>query len=413
MYKRYSLFRRRYGSRYSARPRYGYRRVTGRYGTYYARQGVATRSFRSKFGSRSNKFKSSVPFNPTKAIRKTRLAYVQHVSTVDSGPLQVPNGVTPASADTLQAMQYRKFDLSTWSPLDPILQNYMQTYQQFRMTHAWIEMIPKWNVVPDLSGNTIGEVIVVPLHNMEEIYRSGQANVAFGGSFGAMVETDVDYWMQIPGARRFKFEKPGEVARMRIPLTIFTYVCDNANLGADVGSTTTIRPTRVPWLNVMDVEAVSTPTVNTTRHYGFFIGFYGWHTTATNAEFNFKFRQYVRVEFKRQVAYPLSAIGKAKRLEALKRAFGDDTQVEVAETDDEAHVEDPWEDDEKASQVSTTGVKRGMTNMHLDAAVAISTLGGSTAQPPAPKQARVPSVGMSAPFSHSKMVASSSSQVPR
>lgn len=361
---------------YKAKYRRGYKKTTKSPKRRYIRTGASRKSVKPKYSTfkRKRAVSSTVPLDPMKAIAATRSAYVRHVSQVDSGPLIVPTGVISGVSDTLQAVQYRQFNLQAWSPLDPIVQNYMACYQEFRTSHVWVELTPKWNTVPDVKGNQIGEIIVVPLHNQEEIYRSGQANVGFGGTFPAVTELDVDQWLQIPGAKRFRFDKPGMMARIKIPLTVFDYVLDNAMIGDGSSSAgATVHVKKAPWLNVMDAQNVTIPVVNSTRHYGYFLGFFGWSTVPENAEFAFKFRQYIHYEFRRQVAFPVSSFGTRR-----KAIYGSE---EKKEDEEPLHVEEPWdEEDEKTSQMSTTAVKRQFTNMSLEAAHTLSAMG-----PPAPR----------------------------
>lgn len=309
---------------------------------------------------------ATLPLDPFKAnAYLMRRQYAHYLSHVDS-LVKVPSGVLMTGTNAVQAIQYRNYRLDTYNTLDVAINKFTNLYQYYRMSHVWIELKPKWNMTPSAVGIQMGEVVIVPLHRPEEIYRSGQQNVAFGGTFAAPTVLNYEQWLLVPGAKKFSFTKPGSVARMKIPLYTFTDDLENPNIGTPGSLSAEIHSHKAQWHPVMSTGAIS-PILSSLRHYGFAVMFYGWDTSLTSAEFNFEMRQFLELEFKTLNVYPATGFGHS---------------VEEKKEDDEPlHVEEPWEDeDEKNSQMSTTAVKRQFTNMHLEAAHTLTGMG-----PPAPR----------------------------
>jgi hypothetical protein len=309
-------------------------------------------AFKRKFAKRrSYSKKRSLSVNPFKAnaalIKRQYSHYMSHVES----SFQVPNGVTMTASNLIQAMQYRYYRLDTYNTLDIEINKFTSLYQYYRLKHVWIEIKPKWNMITDQAGNQMGEVLIVPLHRPEEIYRSGQSNVGFGGTFSGAFPQNWEQWLMVPGAKKFSFNKPGSLARMKIPLTSFDYQIENPDIaGFTSVFSGEIRPRKATWLPVMSSGATTIPALSSIRHYGFAVFFYGWDTTIANAQFNFNMRQFLELEFKTLNIWPQAGIGSEVPL----------------------HVEEPWEEEEDAKSQSsvqsvrpTPTLKRGFTNMNL------------------------------------------------
>jgi len=278
-----------------------------------------------------------------------RRQYAHYIAQSNTGPFTVPQGVTVTFGSAVQAMQFRTYRLDTFASLDTVINKFNSLYQYYRMRHVWVELTPKWNEVTNFTGNQCGEVAIIPLHKPEEIYRSGQSNVGFGGTFPAVFEPDIERWMTLPGAKRFKVIK-GQPVRMKISLTTFDLALDNPNIGT-AGFTMEAATRKARWLPVMDIAGASSPTLSSLKHYGFVILFYGWDTSAANTEFDFVFRQWLDIEYKTLNVWPiLGDYGSEKKDEEV------------------LHVEEPWEDDDSKSQSSQAPahpLKRAFTNMAL------------------------------------------------
>jgi len=280
-----------------------------------------------------------------------RRQYAHYIAQSNTGPFTVPQGVTVTFGDAIQAVQFRAYRLDTFASLDTVINKFNSLYQYYRMRHVWIELTPKWNEVPNYTGNQCGEVAIIPLHKPEEIYRSGQSNVGFGGTFPLVFEPDIERWMTVPGAKRYKVVK-GQPVRMKIPLTTFGLTLDNPNIGT-AGFTMEAVGQRARWLPVMDIAGASGPTLSSTKHFGFMVVFYGWDTSADNTQFDFVFRQWLDIEYKTLNVWPI-----------LGDYGADKKDAEIL------HAEEPWEEeDEKKSESSQVAphqpLKRAFTNMNL------------------------------------------------
>jgi len=326
--------KRRYSAKkrsYSKKPRYGRYRKT----------------YRKKATASSNPFRA--------AAATMRRQYAHYIAQSNTGPFTVPQGVTVTFGDQVQAMQFRNYRLDTFASLDTVINKFNSLYQFYRMRHVWVELTPKWNDVPNYLGNQCGEVAIIPLHKPEEIYRSGQSNVGFGGTFPLVFEPDIERWMTVPGAKRFKVVK-GQPVRMKIPLTVFDLVLDNPNIGT-AGFTMEAAPRKARWLPVMDIAGASGPTLSSTKHFGFAIMFYGWDTSADNTQFDFVFRQWLDIEYKTLNVWPiLGDYGSEKK----------DSEI--------LHVEEPWEEEETKEEVPPQEpvLKRAFTNLNLSSPMTIN-----------------------------------------
>lgn len=331
-------------------PRYAKKRTYRRKRSYSTKKRSYFKRTRYAKYRKTYRKKAVLSRNPFKATSSVmRRQYAHYIAQSNAGPLKVPQGVTLTLGNEVQSIQFRSFRLDTFELLDNVLNKFNSLYQYYRMKHVWVELTPKWNIVPDITGNQCGEIAIIPLHKPEEIYRSGQANVGFGGTFPILFEFDIERWMTVPGARRFKVVK-GQPARMKIPLTSFDYVIDSPSIGSSTGFSSESRSVKARWLPVMDIGGVATPTVSSVRHYGFAIMFYGWDTSAANVEFDFVLRQWLEVEYKSLNVWPvLAGIGTERKDEEL------------------GHVEEPWEEEDSKSQSSHAepALKRAFTNMNL------------------------------------------------
>lgn len=339
-------------------PRYAKKRSYRRKRSYSTKKRSYSKKPRYRKYRKTYRKKATTSSNPFKATAATmRRQYARYIAQSNAGPLHVPQGVALTFGNAVQSMQFRNYRLDTFSSLDLVINKFNSLYQYYRMKHVWVELTPKWNTVPDFVGNQCGEVAIIPLHKPEEIYRSGQSNVAFGGSFPSVFEPDIERWMTVPGAKRFKVVK-GQPVRMKIPLTNFGYILDNPNIGSSLFASEVVSQ-KARWIPVMDIAGTSSPSVSSVRHFGFAIMFYGWDTSAASSQFDFVFRQWLEIEYKSLNVWPiLGDYGKEKK-----------------DDDDLLHAEEPWEDDDEKSQSSQAPpvqpLKRAFTNMNLDAGRAV------------------------------------------
>jgi len=282
--------------RYSAKYSKGAKKVTGKYGTYYKKAPFkrSTTTVRRSYESSNN------TYNPMVNIKNCITNYAKYCSQLTVGTeLGIPGGTTSTAQNNVQMCQFRYFQLSTYMNADPIVSQYAHLHRRYRMPYAWVEITPMFN--QSYNGN-MGEVVIVPLKDQETILRSGQTNVAVGGTFGTEMIRNTDWWKQINGARSYRFEKPGVVARMCIPLYSFKEEVDNPALGfVPATKTTEAESQRAIWRTTSTFDQGST-NASAQRHYGFIVLWAGWDTSATQA-YQFRMRQFVQFEFKEYNVY--------------------------------------------------------------------------------------------------------------
>ena len=333
-------------------PRYAKKRTYRRKRSYSTKKRYTGKPVSRKYRVKSYRRKKALPANPFKAnAYLMRRQYAHYLSHVDS-LVKVPSGVLMTGTNGIQAIQYRYYRLDTYNTLDVAINKFTNLYQYYRMKHVWIELKPKWNMTPSAVGIQMGEVVIVPLKRPEEIYRCGQQNVAFGGTFAAPTVLNYEQWLLVPGAKKFSFTKPGSVARMKVPLYTFTDDLENPNIGTPASLTAEIHSHKAQWHPVMSTGAIS-PILSSLRHYGFAVMFYGWDTSLVSAEFNFEMRQFLELEFKTLNVYPATGFGLSDQPPEMQ--------------DEPLHVEEPWEEEDSKSQSSHAepALKRAFTNMNL------------------------------------------------
>jgi len=302
----------------------GYRRYKRR-GTYSKKRRFIKRKSYSK--KRTTAFKN--PYNGG-----YRTNYVKYVAQY-TYPIEVivpPETKLPDNnPDRSQAQLIYTYRLDTLASVDPIVANYNKMYRTFRMKTAWVEIMPRFNNTENTTSNSVGEIWCIPLHESETLYRSGLTNVAFGATFPAQVIQDVDHWRALKGAKCFRFTRPGQKLRMRIPLTNFRQNVSNPQIGVASNQYIIEYTSKANWQPVATWAGLAAGITNQVIHYGFLIVFNGWRTDESHA-FNFQLRAWVGLEYKDYLAN----VGVTAGVSAL-----------------EPHQEDPWDDEKGMSEAET------------------------------------------------------------
>jgi len=328
----------------------GYKRRYKRRGTYSAKKRYIKRksSYKKKRTSRSG-FKS--PF--TGGLKNTT-NYVKYVAQVTFGAdEQVPAGTTLPSGNnyTVQASILRSYALSTMVNADALVSQYTKIYRKFRMRYTWLEITPKWNMGDSIVGDGIGEIWVIPLQDTETLYRTGMASISFGGALPSQMTTDIDFWRQIKGAKCFKFSKPGQKLRMKVPLHTFKYDMADPRVGVSAAAFAVENVQRAHWMPTTTWAGVTAGVLNSVQHYGYLVLYNGWETDV-NHMFKFQFRQFISLEFKDYLAQVGNAAG-IKGVSEQENPWEDDDEKGMSEAETEI-VEPPYPQslERRLSQVS-------------------------------------------------------------
>lgn len=282
----------------------GYRRRSTSKRPMFRRKTGKSKTVSRKYGVRSYSKKRTFFKNPVKAEHLNRTNYVKYVyQSTASGDITCPVSTSMNSGSNayIQAGVYLgATTLKTLANIDPFVENYAQMYKYFRMKYVWMEIAPKWNMSNLAAGTGIGEITMVPLNTSETILRSGQTSFNFGSTPDPNMTINIDYWKNVKGAKTFKFTKPGQKMRIRVPLVIFKYDVAFLSVGLDPmtsQSTYSLEPQKAPWLECVNVADRKMPDGNNIQHFGVMAFFSGWETSSTDT-FKFELRTYRSVEFR-------------------------------------------------------------------------------------------------------------------
>jgi len=233
------------------------------------------------------------------------------------------------------------FSLNTLTGTFPIVDTYSSMYQRFRIKRAFYDIEPRFNATGQNIG--IGEIWMIPIHDIDDIYNSGQTSTAFGGSFPGAFTNNIDYWSQIKHAKRFKLTRPGQKAQMTVNLSTFNLQVTRPEIGV-MGEAAQFTPEK-HWAKWYDVNMTDQTdgglALNDIAHYGMLILFVGW-TAPTSQNLYFQVRRGYEFEFKDYIV-----LGEEKGLARPTRGVHHSEVVLTTSS-----VRPPVEDKEPATPVS-------------------------------------------------------------
>nr|WAE42544.1 MAG: capsid protein [Cressdnaviricota sp.] len=219
--------------------------------------------------------------SPYAAIKKMDtglvVPYAMQVTVAD---FAMPAGFSNPGSTLVEAQYYfGNTTLFNSQPYDTLLNEYCKMYAEFRLKCFWVEVYPKFTTVYPTTTNLMGEIIIVPLHEQEYIYRSGQSTIPFTGTYPSMYVTDIDYWMRVPHAKRFRVGS--REMKMKIMASSFDYNVEGPQIGTASAVTYGLsKPKYGVWLPTQDFADTTTPSVNATQYFGFAVIWAGWQTDA-------------------------------------------------------------------------------------------------------------------------------------
>jgi hypothetical protein len=212
-------------------------------------------------------------------------------------------GITslPSNYNQLQCSLSIGWTLYNECANNPVLSNLASTFGFYRATKVELEVVTPFNSMTNgynYSGSGVnmgGEIHVCPIHTTEQISASGNfTNVAFGGTFGSLQVTNVDYWDQVPHAKLHRFSNDNVFSIGVIPST-YGVASDNLNLDVSTAATFELVPEFMKWLPTKDFST-STPGISNSVYAGLFVGFNGWLTNAGTGFFIIRYKMHF--EFK-------------------------------------------------------------------------------------------------------------------
>nr|WAE42520.1 MAG: capsid protein [Cressdnaviricota sp.] len=269
-------FRRSFKKRRSARS------VGRRFKRAFSRKRYAVKRKRtSSKGSARWANKVLAKKSPYAAIKKMDtglvVPYAMQVTVAD---FQMPSGFANPGSTLVEAQYYfGNTTLFNSQPYDTLLNEYCKMYTEFRLKCFWVEIYPKFTTVYPTTTNRMGEIFIVPLHEQEYIYRSGQTTIPFSGTYPSMYVTDIDYWMRVPHAKRFKVGS--REMKMKIMASSFDYNVEGPQIGTASAVTYGLsKPKYGVWLPTQDFADTTVPSVNQTQYFGFAVIWAGWQTDA-------------------------------------------------------------------------------------------------------------------------------------
>nr|WAE42570.1 MAG: capsid protein [Cressdnaviricota sp.] len=219
--------------------------------------------------------------SPYAAIKKMGtgivVPYAMQVTVAD---FNMPAGFSNPGSTLVEAQYYfGNTTLFASQPYDTLLTEYCKMYTEFRLKCFWVEVYPKFTTVYPTTTNRMGEILIIPLHEQEYIYRSGQTTIPFTGSYPSMYVTDIDYWMRVPHAKRFK--PTAKDMKMKIMASSFDYDVEGPQIGTVSAVTFGLsKPKFGVWLPTQDFMDTTSPSVNATQYFGFAVIWAGWQTDA-------------------------------------------------------------------------------------------------------------------------------------
>lgn len=215
------------------------------------------------------------------------------------------SSIAGPTVDTIQGSWYYTMSLATLYNQDFNLQNLCHSYLKYRITKMGITIRPQWQQSVNATGCEMGEAIVIPLHDAEPIYRTGQISSTTITN-AITLPSQVSSMIQLARekhATRYRFDKPGQMHTKTIKMSTFNTVIANPAIGNTNAYNFEYVPQFGKWFDVMDYsQTASIGVISLVQHFGAQLAFAGWATNSAT-QFNFEVNTFYEVEFKDAMPY--------------------------------------------------------------------------------------------------------------